>query len=439
MNKRTILACTLGIALSIGTAAADDRYTHIHCGVLLDVESTKVLKDQHLLIRNGRFEAVGRAVTVPAGAVKIDLSRATCLPGLFDTHAHLRSDGAPLLERMKRSNPATGFVQLRQAQRTLRDGFTTLRSVAETYITNSSFVDLKNAIARGDLEGPRLYGAPYSWSPTGGHADLNGWPKDGPFKAAGSTVVAGADNAREAVRESIKYGADWIKISASGGVMSEHDDVTVAGFTQEEIDAFAEETHRYKKKIAAHVHGNAAALMVARAGFDSIEHGTMIEDDAIDLMIKKGVWLVPTIWIVNEVAARCAGPDNPQKPSASGCRKIREVKAVRDVAFKKAYQRGVKMAFGVDAIWGVQDDPKEFAALVSLGVKEWDALRMATINAARMMDLDASLGSIAVGKLADVVAVPGDPLQDISLMERVNFVMKDGRVIRNDAAGSDRR
>ncbi len=438
MGVRSMAAWALGSAMVASAVHAQDTHIDIHCGSLLEVESGKILKDQHILIRNTRIAGVGPAVQAPAGAARIDLSAATCLPGLFDSHAHLRSDGASFLERLQRSNSAAGFVQLRQAQRALHDGFTTLRTVGELPLDNGSYVDLRNAINRGEFEGPRLYGAPYAWSPVGGAADVNDWPRDNASTVTGTTVVAGVDHIREAVRESIKGGADWIKVFASGAVMSERDDVTVAGFTQEEIDAFADETHRYKKKITAHVHGNAAALMVARAGFDSIEHGTMMQDDAIELIARKRIWFVPTIWIVNEVARRCTGEANPQKPTASNCQKILEIKAVRDAAFRKAHQRGVRMAFGTDAIWGVQDNPKEFAALTGLGVKPLEAIRMATINSAQMMGLDESLGTLAAGKLADVVAVPGDPLQDITLMERVNFVMKDGKVIRNDAGAIGR-
>ncbi len=424
-----------GAASLIGTAGAQDIYTDIHCGTLVAVDSGQTLKDQHILVRNDRFVEVGRAVKAPAGARRIDLSTATCLPGLFDTHAHLSADPEAGEEEGRRSNAATGFVQLRQAQQTMRDGFTTIRTVGESRtLNNGSILDVRNAINRGQFEGPRLYGSPWHWSPTGGPSDIRG-PRDGVFEARDLSVVhAGADNVREAVREAIKNGSDWIKISASGAVTSGNTDVTVPSFTQEELDAFADETHRYKKKITAHVHSNAAALMVAKAGFDSIEHGTMMGDEAIELMIRNGIWLVPTTWIVNEVAARCARRVSAHELQESNCKRILEVKAVRDDSFRKAYQRGVKMAYGVDAIWGVQDNPKEFSALVGLGVKELDAIRMATINAATMMGLNDKLGSITAGKLADVVAVPGDPLKDISLMERVSFVMKDGKVVRNDAA-----
>jgi imidazolonepropionase-like amidohydrolase len=273
--------------------------------------------------------------------------------------------------------------------------------------------------------------APHNNSPTGGHGDINDYPPDAAVRLTGENVAAGGDAIREKVRTEIKYGADWVKISASGGVMSEHDDVTVAGFTQEEMDAWADEVHRYKKKITAHVHGNDAAVMAAKAGFDSIEHGTMIEDDAIALMVENDVWLVPTVWIVDEVARRCdaAGAGSP---SASNCEKIRQVKAVRDQSFRKARAAGVKMAYGVDAIWGVEDNPKEFSALVGLGVSEMEAIQMATINGAMMLDLEDELGSIEPGKRADIVAVAGNPLEDITEMERVKFVMKDGSVYVNE-------
>ena len=428
----SLFALSLMSILSVA-AHAEDQHSLIHCGSLLDVESKKVLKNQQILIKNQGIAALGKSLQAPIDAQHIDLSQSTCLPGLFDTHAHLSGDGSPLREAIKRSNAAIGFVQLRQAQAVLQDGFTTLRTVGETAITNRSYIDLKEAINRGEFIGPRLYGAPYQWSPTGGHFDINGFAKDGFVSIQGSAVTSGVDAVREAVRESIKYGADWIKIAASGGVMSEHDDVNVAGFTQEEINAFADETHRYKKKITAHVHGNAGALMVAKAGFDAIEHGTMLEDDALKLMKKNQMWLVPTISIVDAVAARCTESDHPQRPSDSSCEKIIDVKKQRDISFKKAYKMGINIAFGVDAIFGVEDNPKEFAALVNLGVSEFDAIQMATINSAKMMGLEKQLGSIREGKWADIIAVPGNPLEDITAMERVHFVMKEGVVYRHDS------
>ncbi len=434
--KTQLLRITGLAALLIAAAQAQAQYTIIQCGRLLDVESQKVLRDQHILVKDQRIVAIGTSVNAPKGTAVFDLTDATCLPGLIDTHAHLSWDGGTPMARLQESGAAIGLVQLRQAQAALRDGFTTIRSAGEL-TRYYSLVDVKHAIDRGDFTGPRLFVAPHMWSPTGGHSDYGPMPDERHSADWGFIVPAGTDAVRETVRREIKHGADWIKIAASGGVMSEHDDVTVAGFTQAEIDAFADEVHRYQKKITAHVHGNTAALMVAKAGFDAIEHGTMLEDDAIKLMKQKGVWLVPTVWVVNAVAARCSEPNHPQRPSESSCRKILEVKAQRDISFKKAYQAGVKMAFGVDAIWGVEDNPKEFIALVDMGIGEFEAIQMATINSARMLGVEEELGSLTRGKLADIVAVPGDPLQDITLIAQVNFVMKNGKVIDGDKSHVD--
>ncbi len=431
MNKYVQILLILGICFTAcKNTLAKDSFTDIHCGKILDVETKKVLKNRHILIKNNLITKVSKSVDLPEGVTIVDLSSSTCMPGLFDSHAHLVANGTPDLELGLSSNAARGFIQLRQAQDALNDGFTTIRSVGESF--HYSLVDLKHAIDKGTFDGPRLHIAPHMLSPIGGHGDFNGLGSDLPFKIPGFVVHSGVDSVREKVREQIKYGADWIKIAVTGGVMSEHDDVTVAGFTQEEVTAFVEEAHRYKKKVVVHAHGNNGALMAAMAGVDSIDHGTMIEDDTIELMIKKGIWLVPTVWVVDAVTTRCTDKNHPQRPSESNCEKIIEVKNTRDAAFDKAYKRGVKIAFGVDAIWGVKDNPKEFSSLVALGVNEFDAIQMATINSAQMLGVDNELGSIQKGKLADIIAVPGNPLKDITEMERVNFVMKDGKIIRND-------
>ncbi len=409
--------------------AQEGEVRYVVCGALIDPVEGRVRQNVTVEIRGERITDVRRSSPLPDTADVIDLGDATCMPGLFEMHAHLAADGTLFSSSYGFSNSETALIQLRQAQRAMKDGFTTIRSTAEWGAY--ALVDVRNHINKGHYEGPRLFVAPHNLSPTGGHGDINDYPADAAVRLTGEIVLAGTDNVRETVRREIKYGADWVKISASGGVMSEHDDVTVASFTQEEMDAWADETHRYKKKITAHVHGNDAAVMAAKAGFDSIEHGTMIEDDAIQLMVENGVWLVPTVWIVDEVARRCeaAGADSP---SQSNCEKIMQVKAVRDQSFRKARAAGVKMAYGVDAIWGVQDNPKEFSSLVGLGVSEMEAIQMATINGATMLDLQDELGSVEPGKRADIVAVAGNPLTDISEMERVKFVMKDGSVYLNE-------
>ncbi|NIB45099.1 amidohydrolase family protein [Pseudomaricurvus alkylphenolicus] len=424
-----LLAATAMASGQPGNASslADDHVQYAQCGRLIDPIKKKVVKDVTIKIEGTKFSEVVAGGKVPTGAEVIDLSNTTCLPGLFELHAHLSLDLK--IHPAKLSASKAALIQLRQAQRAMKDGFTTIRSTAEW--GHYALIDVRNEINAGEYVGPRIFVAPHNLSPTGGHGDYNDYPADMKNPVVGTIVKAGTDNVREKVREQIKYGADWVKISASGGVMSEHDDPTVAAFTQEEMNAWADEVHRYKKKITAHVHGNDAAIMAAKAGFDSIEHGTMIEDDAIKLMIKNGVWLVPTVFVANRVAELCE-TDGPMKPSASNCEKIKIVIAKRDKALMKAYKRGMKIGFGVDAIWGVQDNPKEFAALVSVGIKPMDALAMATINSAELMDLDEQLGSVEAGKLADLVAVEGDPLTDITVMEQVKFVMKEGSIYRND-------
>lgn len=429
---RRVACAFFSLLLAVATASAD-QVVHVKCGALINPIAQTVERNISIRIEGRRFAAVSPGGSGAEGSAGyIDLSEETCMPGLFELHAHLVADGS-VANPLKVSASQAALIQLRQARRAMEDGFTTIRSTAEW--GHYALVDVRNAINAGHYVGPRIFVAPHNLSPTGGHGDYNDLAFDIATPVARTIVKAGTHNVREKVREEIKYGADWIKISASGGVMSEHDDPTVAGFTQEEMDAWADETHRYKKRITAHAHGNTAVLMAARAGFDSIEHGTMIENDSIEAMLENDVWLVPTVWIIDEVAARCdGGGTSALQPSESNCRKIRIVKDTRDEAFRAAYQSGVKMAFGVDAIWGVQDNPKEFLSLVDLGVTAMDAISMATINAAKMLNLERDLGSVEPGKLADLVAVSGNPIVDISEMTRVKFVMKEGVVYRNALA-----
>jgi len=298
----------LGMLIST-SVKAEEEATLLHCGRLVDVLTEELVSGQNILVQGNRITAIGANPASPANAKEIDLSNSTCLPGLFETHAHLDADGTgSAYWPGGRSSAASGLVQLRQAQEALKNGFTTIRSVGE-FTYHPSIIDVKRAINHGDFVGPRIYVAPNMWSATGGHGDYNIVPTDGPTKDAGFTVPAGTGNVREKVREEIKLGADWIKIAASGGVMSSEDDVSVSGFTQQELNTWVDETHRYHKKITAHVHGNKPAYMAVKAGVDALEHGTMIEDDTISLLKKQGTWLVPTTWVVDEIARLCNEPN----------------------------------------------------------------------------------------------------------------------------------
>ena len=259
--------------------------------------------------------------------------------------------------------------------------------------------------------------ASHAFSSTGGHGDLNDLAMD-TFQIPGTVVEAGADNVREAVRRELKGGSDWVKIMGSGGVMSQNDDPEVPGFSQEELDAFADETHRHRKKITAHVHGNIAGAMVAKAGFDSIEHGTLFKEDTIDLMVENGVALIPTTYVVDWIIEQGEGggitEDNLMKALL--------VKERHATAVKLAYDKGVAIGFGTDQIFEHALSPNEFLSLAKAGIPPHDVLAAATSVAAKILEMEEEIGTIDVGKRADIIAVSGNPLEDLSVMHNVTFV-----------------
>lgn len=416
-----------GACLSVMmTATTAQAATAIKCGSLLDMTGDKARKDVVVVVDGGRITAIGQ--TVPEGATVIDLSARTCLPGLTDLHTHLmiRMDRSVADNFLTYSSADKALMALKNAQIMLRHGFTTVRVPGDLEFEFAN-ISLRNAINRGDVVGPRMLVAPHMLSETGGHGDFNEIAPDGP-EIPGTVVKSGVDNVREAVRHEIKYGADWIKISASGGVMSEHDDPRVQGFTDEEIQAFAEEAHRRGKKITAHVHGDAAGYAAAKAGFDSIEHGTLLEDRTLQLMKKNNVALVSTRYVVEWIIAQGVTGGISENNLA----KAKSVSDRGRVTLKKAYDMGIRIGFGTDQIFPHEESPREFASLVRVGLTPIDALRTATVNAAQILGLQSEIGTIEVGKAADIIAVPADPLADITVMEKVNFVMKGGQVIRSE-------
>ena len=410
-----------------GTAQTS-RPVAIHCGRLIDARFDQPLPGATIVIQNERITAVGQNVAIPAGAQVIDLGQATCLPGLMDLHAHILFDqkASAAQNYLNRSSARKAFDGLLNAQKMLRAGFTTLRDPGD-FDAYYALVEIRDAIARGGFIGPRLQVAPHCITSTGGHADINDLAADHAVHAFGK-LANSPDEMRKAVREQIKYGADWIKLMASGGVMSMKDDPRVQGFTDEELRAAVDETHRHGKKITAHAHGAGAIKSAVRAGVDSVEHGTLIDDEGIALMKGRGTYLVPTLYVLNYILEEGAKQGIPEENIAKG----RSMQIERDQNIRKAFAAGVKVAFGSDTIFPHEQAAREFALLVKLGLTPMQAIRAATINAAELLGLDKELGTIETGKRADIIAVAENPLDNIRTLEAVKFVMKDGRVVKNE-------
>lgn len=432
MNARNLAAagCSLmrrlPIALLLGLLAtkATADSTVLRCGALVDVEREQMIRQQDILVADGVIAAVGSETDEPNGASVIDLTGHYCLPGLIDAHTHLMVGGPG----MNSSSAAKTLIALKNAQTMLQQGYTTLRIPGDGDIGFGS-IALRDAIARGLFTGPRMQVAPHFLCPLGGHCDNNALAPDSGVPTAPHVIAAGEDAAREAVRRELKYGADWIKVHATGGIMSVGDDPRVQSFTDAELAAFSDETHRHGKKITAHIHGAGAVKSAVRAGFDSVEHGTLMDDEAIEMMVESGTWLVPTVYVLDYILE---SPQTARRINPEIMAKAREVVKVRDISFKKAYRAGVRMAVGSDQVFPHRHSAREFAALVRQGVTPMDAIVMGTLNGAMLTGLGDEIGSIAVGKQADIIAVPGNPLEDISILENVEFVMLGGRIIRND-------
>ena len=438
MSSRLIRRLPFALLLVLCATASFADSALLRCGNLVDVERKRLVENQAILVTDGVIQDIGQEIDTPAGARVIDLTGQYCLPpdrrtyppddqrakhelpGLIDAHTHLMTSG----RSMNSSKTLTG---LKNAQTMLRQGFTTLRVPGDGDIGFGAIV-LRDAFAEGLFVGPRMQVAPHAICPLGGHCDSNSIAPDSGIPTAPHVIRAGEDSVREAVRRELKYGADWIKVYATGGIMSVGDDPRVQSFTDAELAAFADETHRHGKKITAHIHGAGAVKTAVRVGFDSVEHGTLMDDEAIKMMVESGTWLVPTVYVLDYILEQ----GETRRISAESMAKARGIVRVRDISFRKAYKAGVKMAVGSDQIFPHEHSAREFSALVRLGVSPMDAIVMGTINGARLMDLEDKIGSVEVGKEADIIAVPGNPLDNISILENVEFVMLGGRIIRND-------
>ncbi|MBZ5604998.1 MAG: amidohydrolase family protein [Acidobacteriia bacterium] len=404
--------------------------TALQCGRVLDVGKGELIPNAIILIDGSTISAVGSNVTIPAGAERIDLSQSTCLPGLIDVHDHLTSDPKDTgYQGLGISVPRSTVTGVRNARVTLRAGFTTVRNVGAA---GYSDVALRDGINDGDIEGPRMFVSGPALGITGGHCDNNLLAPEFNFKETG--VADGPWAARAKVREVIKYGADLIKICASGGVLSKGDQPGTPQYSLEEMTAIAEEAHKLGRKVAAHAHGTQSIKDAIRAGIDSIEHASLIDDEGIALAKQHGTYLVFDIYNDDYILAE--GAKAGMLPES--IEKERQIGKTQRANFRKAYLAGAKLAFGTDGgVYPHGDNWKQFATMVEFGMKPAEAIRAATIEAATLIGIEKKTAAIEPQHFADVIAVDGNPLTGIEAMGRVKFVMKEGKVYRNDFVQTD--
>jgi len=398
----------------------------IRAGHLLDVKTGKTLTNQTIVIQGDKIASVGSDAQVPTGAQVIDLSNATVLPGLIDAHTHITYTPNFGYSRLGISIPREALNGARNARVTLDAGFTSIRNVGATGFTD---VALRDAINAGDVPGPRMLVSGPALSITGGHCDDNMLPFEWHVQAEG--VADGIAGVQHKTRENIKYGADLIKICATGGVLSHGDNPQASQFTLEEMKAVVADAHRLGRKVAAHAHGAEGIRWASEAGVDSIEHGSYIDDAAIAEMKKNGTYLVPTLYLMDWFFENAEKIGTPPELIAKG----REVMPAARKNVARAFAAGVKVGFGTDAaVYPHGLNAHEFAVMVKLGLTPLQAIQAATVNDADLLGWSDKVGTLEPGKWADVVAVDGDPLADVTTLERVKFVMKGGEVVKNQYA-----
>jgi imidazolonepropionase-like amidohydrolase len=422
----THIAAAIAALAVTDIALAADTATHapiaLHCGHLIDTVAGKLLGESTIVIDGERIKEVRSGRSDVAGATAIDLGTSTCLPGLIDSHVHLTMETSPnRYSEQFRWNAADYAIRSTvYARRTLEAGFTTVRNVADN---DYDSISLRNAINAGIVPGPRIYTSGTPIGSTGGHADFtDGYRHDlEGDHGAKDGIVNGPDDAWKAVRQHYKEGADLIKIMPSGGVLDESSSVDNAQLTIDEVKAIVAAAHDYGFTVAAHAHGAEGIRRAVVGGVDSIEHGTFLNDEDIKLMKEHGTWLVPTIIAgkyVQEMAekAKIVGP-------------------LIQATAGKAYKAGVKIAFGTDAaVYPHGMNAKEFTYMVEAGMPPMFVIQAATTHAAQLLKHEKDFGSVTVGKYADVIAVAGNPLDDVAQLQKVSFVMKAGKVYKRDGA-----
>ena len=420
----------LTLGLSLLAFAGFAQKTILHCGSLIDVKTQTVLKNRSIVVEGKKIVAVSEGFLSPAkGDVVINLKDRTVMPGLIDSHVHLESETNPgaYLDRFVKNPGDVAYQALVYAKRNLMAGFTTVRDLGGTNIV----ISLRNAINKGLVEGPRIFTAGVTIGTTGGHADDTNGINDAFKKDLGPEdgVINGVADAAKAVRQRYKEGSDLIKITATGGVLSYAKDGAGAQFTDEEIRTIVQTAKDYGYKVAAHAHGKDGMKRAVLGGVTSIEHGTFMDEEVMELMKKMGTFYVPTV-----IAGRSTADSSkiPNYYPEMVAKKAAAIGPIIQGTFAKAYKAGVKIAFGTDAgVFGHGKNAYEFVLMNEAGMPVLEAIKSATVTAADLLGQSDLIGSIEVGKAADIVAVPGDPVADVKLMTKVNFVMKDGKVYKN--------
>src|SRR5437016_6518799 len=432
--KMTSRVLVVFFCLGIAAQAADQLIV-LKAARLFDGKSNAFVQNAVVIVQGDKIVDAGSNLPIPSGAEIIDLGDATLSPGFMDAHTHLTADfsgnyNERRLQQLdlnvsEQAIRATGFVRA-----TVEAGFTTVRDLGSRFVASHEFVDvaLRNSINKGTIVGPRMLVATKGIGATGGHFDPTGGFRDFLFGREPDYtdgIANGPDEIRKAVRFEVKNGADVIKAAVSGGVLSLADEVDTPQLTPAEMAALVDESHRLRRKVAVHCHGDQAAREAIEAGVDSIEHGSFMKPETLAMMKKKGTYLTPTLmaseWIMGKLANYPAALQEKAKAAFNA----------RSEMFRNAVKMGVKISFGTDAaVYPHGENAKEFKLMVDLGMSPIDALKSATTNDAELFGVAQKLGTLEKGKLADVIAVPGDPTTDITATARVSFVMKEGKIIR---------
>jgi imidazolonepropionase-like amidohydrolase len=445
-NRRFRLPCALRpflpffvFILIASAVGAQDRIIVLKAARLFDGKTKTLAPNGVVVVQGDKIVDAGTNLPVPPDAQVIDLGDATLSPGFMDAHTHLTFDYSGDYNKTRLLGVSANVSELAIrattfARATVEAGFTTVRDLGSGFVHSPEFVDvaLRNSINKGVIVGPRMLVATKGVGATGGHFDSTNGYRDMLFgEEPGFTwgIADGPDNIRKLVRFEVKNGADVIKAAVSGGVLSLADEVDVPQFTPDEMKALVDETHRLRKKIAVHCHGDQAAKEAIAAGVDSIEHGSFVKPDTLAMMKTKGVYLTPTL-----MATEWIMPKLDQYPPAVQA-KAKAAAAARSEMFRNAVKLGVKISLGTDAaVFPHGQNAREFKLMVDLGMTPADALIAGTSADADLLGILPKVGTLEKGKLADVVAMPGDPIADITATERVSFVMKEGKIIRNGPA-----